>query len=130
MRRWVDDVVALAVLVGLGRTPARVVAVAGNVQADLAARNAAGALALLGLDVPVLQGAKGTVRDGGRHGADGFVGLASRLPEGAAPSAALERLGAGGVAGAALIVAGILACELGGPLLDRRATPGQPAPPC
>jgi drug/metabolite transporter (DMT)-like permease len=41
-----------------------------------------------------------------------------------------ERLGAAGVVGAALILAGILVCELAGPLLDRPWRAGQPERPC
>ena len=41
-----------------------------------------------------------------------------------------ERLGAGGVVGAGLILAGILVCELGGPLLDRRVPAHHAEPSC
>jgi hypothetical protein len=79
----VDDVVALAVLVGAGRAPARVVATAGNVTSAVAGRVAAGACALLRVDVPVLLAPGGSAtRAGSRHGDDGFVGLADRLPAG------------------------------------------------
>lgn len=87
----VDDVVALAVLVGLGAAPAAVVATDGNVAATTSARVAAGACALLGLEVPVLVAGGGTVRSGSRHGPDGFVGLGSQLPP-APPAAPLGSL--------------------------------------
>ena len=76
----VDDVLALAVLVGLGAAPTAVVATDGNVPATTAARVAAGACALLGLEVPVLVAGGSAVRPGSRHGPDGFVGLAGQLP--------------------------------------------------
>lgn len=41
-----------------------------------------------------------------------------------------EHLGAAGAVGAALILAGILVCELAGPLLDRPGPAGQPEPSC
>lgn len=41
-----------------------------------------------------------------------------------------ERLGSAGAVGAALILAGILVCELGGPLLDRRVPAQQAEPSC
>jgi inosine-uridine nucleoside N-ribohydrolase len=77
----VDDVVGLAVLVGAGHPPARVVAVSGNVTSATAARVAAGACALFRLDVPVFEaGDDRPARPTSRHGDDGFVGLASELP--------------------------------------------------
>jgi len=41
-----------------------------------------------------------------------------------------EHLGIAGVVGAALILVGILVCELAGPLLDRPSGRGQPEPSC
>ena len=107
----VDDAVALAVAAGRADCDVRaVVAGAGNVDAATAWRNAAGLVALFGLDVPVgigsavaLGGAtltrgadprpKGehrphgvsphrgdSQRDGGGHGRDGLGGLSDRLP--------------------------------------------------
>lgn len=79
----VDDVVALAVLVGAGRPPATVVATGGNLPGAAAGRIAAGACAFLGMDVPVLLApGSGPRRAGSRHGDDGFVGLADQLPVG------------------------------------------------
>jgi hypothetical protein len=78
----VDDVVALAVLAGAGHLPARVVATAGNVTSVTAARVAAGACALLAIDVPVLEARDSRpARVSSHHGDDGFVGLASELPD-------------------------------------------------
>lgn len=83
----IDDAVALAVAAGVsGAAPGAVVAGAGNVPVDVAWRNAAGMVALLGLDVPVAAGSA-TALDGSplsrgasSHGADGLGGLAGRLP--------------------------------------------------
>lgn len=84
----VDDFLALAVLAGADCMPRGVVGTAGNVNADVAAQNAARIVALLDLDCPV---AKGSVRamagpypDTGEpfHGADGLGGIAPLLPEG------------------------------------------------
>ena len=89
----VDDVIALAVLAGAGRPPARVVAVSGNVSSATAARVASGACALLGLDLPVLVATDArAARAASHHGDDGFVGLADQLPLGrsAEPLRALD----------------------------------------
>lgn len=88
----VDDAVALAVAAGWPDHPLRaVVAGAGNVDAPTAWRNAAGLVALLGLDVPIGLGSATALdgtpirRDAGPHGHDGLAGHAARLPDPAGP---------------------------------------------
>lgn len=84
----IDDAVALAALAGRRRDPdlAAVVAGAGNVPVPVAWRNAAGLVALLGLDVPVGAGSPRALsgaaiaRGPSSHGPDGLGGLADRLP--------------------------------------------------
>src|SRR5206468_2629830 len=72
-----------AVLAGAGHVPIRIVATAGNVTSATAARVAAGACALLGLDVPVFEARDvRPARVASHHGDDGFVGLAGELPDG------------------------------------------------
>ena len=106
----IDDAVALATLVGLGTVPDLVVSVPGNVGGAVAARNAAGLVALLGLDVPVRSFRRtdpAAVRPGRgpRHGDDGLGGVAHLLPESPVP----EPLGADDLPGAVLVT-GSLAC--------------------
>ncbi len=82
----IDDFLALLVLSAAGCPPAAVVGTAGNVDADQAYRNAAGIVALLGIDIPVARGAACGLlapypETGERfHGADGLGGIASQLP--------------------------------------------------
>ena len=52
----VDDFVALLVLAGAGAPPVAIIGTAGNVDAELAFRNAVGIAGLLGLDCPVAKG--------------------------------------------------------------------------
>ena len=82
----VDDFLGLLVMTGAGSPPRAVLATGGNVSSDLAYRNAAGTMALLGLDCPVAKGVdSGLVApypDMGDpfHGSDGLGGTASHLP--------------------------------------------------
>ena len=82
----VDDFLALLVMTGAGSPPRAVIGTGGNVESELAYRNAVGTMALLGLDCPV---AKGVDRgftvpypDTGDpfHESDGLGGMASLLP--------------------------------------------------
>jgi pyrimidine-specific ribonucleoside hydrolase len=92
----VDDFLALLVLAGGGQPPSAVIGTAGNVDANLAVRNAAGIVALLGLDCPVAKGCEGGLRgpypDTGTpfHGRDGLGGIASALPEVSEPATLSE----------------------------------------
>jgi inosine-uridine nucleoside N-ribohydrolase len=52
----VDDFLGLLVMTGAGSPPRAVIGTGGNVSSDLAYRNAAGTMALLGLDCPVAKG--------------------------------------------------------------------------
>lgn len=87
----IDDAFACATLVGLRRAPDAVVAVAvaSNVGIYDVSRNAAGLVALLGLDIPVIRdAATGVARpfpEGAPHvhGGDGLGGGAKFLPAGA-----------------------------------------------
>jgi inosine-uridine nucleoside N-ribohydrolase len=87
----VDDFLALLVLAGSGRPPRAVIATAGNVEADVAYRNAVGTMALLGLDCPVAKGfdsgLAGPYPETGDpfHGSDGLGGIGSLLPAGTLP---------------------------------------------
>ena len=82
----VDDFVALLVLTGAGAPPVAIIGTAGNVDAELAFRNAVGIAGLLGLDCPVAKGCSRGVRgaypDIGEpfHGVDGLGGVAGLLP--------------------------------------------------
>jgi inosine-uridine nucleoside N-ribohydrolase len=82
----VDDFLALVVLSGAGCPPAAVIGTAGNVDVDQAYVNAAGIVALLGIDVPVAKGAESGLltqypeTGDPFHGADGLGGIASQLP--------------------------------------------------
>ena len=93
----VDDFVALLVLAGVGLPPSGVVGTAGNVDAELAFRNAAGIISLLGLDCPVAKGCevglRGPYPDTGEpfHGVDGLGGIGSLLPS-VAPKPDLDPL--------------------------------------
>ena len=112
----IDDAVAIAVAAGLPDLGlAGVVAGAGNVPAGVAWRNAAGMVALLGLDVPVGTGSTNALggtplgREPSSHGRDGLAGLAGRLP---APAAAARCTAA---AAAGLVRGDVIAT---GPLTD------------
>ncbi len=88
----IDDALALATLAGLGAVPDLIVSEPGNVSGAVAARNAAGLVALLGLDVPVrafrgTHPAAGRPGRGTRHGDDGLGGVAHRLPRAPFPPA-------------------------------------------
>jgi inosine-uridine nucleoside N-ribohydrolase len=82
----VDDFLGLLVMTGAGSPPRAVIGTGGNVSSDLAYRNAAGTMALLGVDCPVAKGVDrglvGPYPDTGDpfHGSDGLGGMASRLP--------------------------------------------------
>ena len=82
----VDDFLALLVLAGIGHPPGAVIGTAGNVDADQAYRNAAGTVALLGIDIPVAKGVESGLltpypeTGDPFHGADGLGGIASQLP--------------------------------------------------
>jgi pyrimidine-specific ribonucleoside hydrolase len=77
---------ALMVLAGTGNAPSAVIGTAGNVDADVAYRNAAGIAALLGFECPVAKGTHqsliGPYPDTGDpfHGVDGLGGISSDLP--------------------------------------------------
>jgi Inosine-uridine preferring nucleoside hydrolase len=91
----VDDFLALLVLAGAGVPPSDVVGTAGNVDAELAFRNAAGIVSVLGLDRSVAKGCEeglsGPYPDTGEpfHGTDGLGGIGSVLRV-AAPGTALD----------------------------------------
>ena len=90
----VDDFVALLVLAGAGAPPEAIIGTAGNVDAELAFRNAVGIAGLLGLDCPVAQGCsrgwRGAYPNIGEpfHGVDGLGGVAGLLPAASATSSA------------------------------------------
>ena len=90
----VDDFVALLVMAGAGAAPAAIIGTAGNVDVELAFRNAVGIAGLLGLDCPVARGCSrgltGAYPDTGEpfHGVDGLGGMAGLLPATPAPSSA------------------------------------------
>jgi inosine-uridine nucleoside N-ribohydrolase len=52
----IDDFLGLLVMAGSGSPPRTVIGTGGNVTSDLAYRNAAATMALLGLDCPVAKG--------------------------------------------------------------------------
>ncbi|HYF47073.1 MAG TPA: nucleoside hydrolase [Acidimicrobiales bacterium] len=112
----IDDAVALAVLAGLGAVPDLVVAVPGNVTPAVAARNAGGLVALLGLDVTVRAYAEPELpaRDGASHGEDGLGGVAGRLP----PTDEPDRLELHELP-RSLLVTGPLTCAAAGPAPER-----------
>ena len=115
----IDDAVALAVLVGLGVPPDLVVAVPGNAGLEATARNAAGLVCLLGLDVPVrsFAAAQRPVPEGTRgsaHGDDGIGGMADHLPTGAeVRPLAVDELPA------ELLVTGALTCAAAASSIER-----------
>ncbi len=82
----VDDFLALMVLTGAGHPPRGIVGTAGNVDAEMAARNAARTVALLDLECPVARGSQralaGAYPEIGDpfHGADGLGGIGALLP--------------------------------------------------
>jgi Inosine-uridine preferring nucleoside hydrolase len=82
----VDDFLALLVMTGAGSLPRAVIGTGGNVTSEVAYRNAAGTMALLGLDCPVAKGVDSGLAtsypDTGDpfHGSDGLGGVASHLP--------------------------------------------------
>jgi inosine-uridine nucleoside N-ribohydrolase len=82
----IDDFLGLLVMAGAGSPPRAVIGTGGNVSSDLAYRNAAGTMALLGLDCPVAKGVDSGFAapypDTGDpfHGSDGLGGVASCLP--------------------------------------------------
>lgn len=81
----VDDFLALLVMSGAGSPPRAVIGTGGNVTSEVAYRNAAGTMALLGLDCPVAKGVDSGLAtsypDTGDpfHGSDGLGGVASLL---------------------------------------------------
>lgn len=100
----VDDAVALATLHGLGVVPDRVVAHGGNVPSAVAARVAAGICALLGWDLTVEVGPDPAIDLAERyHGADGFGGAVTMLPD--APT---QRFEPGSLDGADVLALGPL----------------------
>jgi inosine-uridine nucleoside N-ribohydrolase len=82
----IDDFLGLLVMAGSGSPPRTVIGTGGNVTSDLAYRNAAATMALLGLDCPVAKGVDSGFAspypDTGDpfHGSDGLGGMASHLP--------------------------------------------------
>jgi inosine-uridine nucleoside N-ribohydrolase len=87
----VDDMLALMVLVGAGAPPSAIVATAGNVDAEVSYRNAAGIAALLGVECPITRGVAvgltGPYPDTGEpfHGPDGLGGVSPVLPATSTP---------------------------------------------
>ena len=93
----IDDLLALALLAGCGRTPACVSTVAGNVPVTTATENVRGLLHLLDLDVPVVEGApKPLVRplrtETRVHGQAGRGRFEFHEKEAGAPALAAHRL--------------------------------------
>jgi pyrimidine-specific ribonucleoside hydrolase len=82
----VDDFVALLILAGAGQPPGAIIGTAGNVDAEMAFRNALAIASLLGLDCPVAQDAAHGLHDpypdtgDPFHGADGLGGIRADLP--------------------------------------------------
>jgi inosine-uridine nucleoside N-ribohydrolase len=107
----VDDFLALLVLTGTGHPPRAVIGTAGNVDADQAYRNAAGIVALLGIDIPVAKGAESGLltpypeTGDPFHGADGLGGIATELP---APSLSEDPVDAASLLEGSILATGAL----------------------